>query len=64
MSVEQIAAKLMINELLPRLKRSGLDITRSPVTPQQLAVAAAAKHSGAWSTHDIRMRMDAAFENK
>lgn len=61
MSIPQSTANLMVNELLPRLKRSGMPIEKSPVTPEDMAILAAAKCLGVWSTHEIRLRMGERF---
>lgn len=54
----KIAANLIINELLPRLKRKGLKIESSPVTPAHINLMARFKHAGFLSTHSIRILMD------
>lgn len=52
-----IAATLMVNELLPRLKRKGLDITSSPVSAEVMADLSIRKFGG-MSTHEIRRCLD------
>lgn len=57
----RIASVLIINELLPRLKRAGLDIKDCPISPQELKAAAILKAAGLVSTMDIRFCMDEKF---
>ena len=59
----RLAAKLMLNELMPRLKRHGIPIMRSPVTPERLGIGVLAVYCGAWDTHHFRMKLDEAFND-
>ena len=62
-TLAQLAAKLMVNELMPRIKKSGAN----PLTPERFAIGVAAVHCGAWDTHELRMHLDEEFygaENK
>lgn len=63
-AVARIAANLILNELLPRLKKSGLDIDTSPVKPWQIAMASVLKHKGLVTTHEIRKCMEWSFQEK
>jgi Asp-tRNA(Asn)/Glu-tRNA(Gln) amidotransferase B subunit len=54
----QTAATLLVNELLPRLNRAGLDITKSPVLPGDLALLAMCKGDGLITTQQIRGILD------
>lgn len=56
----QIAATLILNELLPRLKKCGME--ESPIPPSVLMGMAYAKHEGVLDTYTIRRMMDAVFD--
>ena len=56
------AANLIIHELLPRLKKSGLGVENSPVTPSEIAVLAMVKDAAIFSHHEIRQLLDKAFD--
>lgn len=58
-STAQIAANLVLHELLPRLKKRDIEIANSPIPPEQIGEWTIAKHRGEVSTHEIRKRMDA-----
>jgi Asp-tRNA(Asn)/Glu-tRNA(Gln) amidotransferase B subunit len=58
MTENQIIANLIINELLPRLKRKGIKIQDSPITPKDLSALAKIKSLGIFTTHDIRLMLD------
>lgn len=53
---------MIINELLPRLKKSGISVEDSPVTPHEMAVLALVKDAGIFSHHEIRKLLDSAFD--
>ena len=59
--VASIAANLIINELTPRLKRSGIRIENSPVTPVDMRLLACLKYCDVLSTRDIRETLDEMF---
>ena len=58
----KIASTLLVHELYPRLKRLGIPIENSPISPFQVRVAAYCKHLKVWDTREIRRRFDEAFE--
>ncbi len=62
--VYQNVANLIINELMPRLARAGIEADASPVTPEQISIAALAKAYGVMDTHTIRRLMDEAFNKE
>ena len=57
-----IGARLIIHELMPRLKRANIEIQNSPISPEKVLLAATAKWCGAWDTHHIRQKFDEAFK--
>lgn len=57
------AANLIINELLPRLKKRNIEIEDSPVNPREIAALALAKDAGIISHHEIRKLLDGAFDS-
>ena len=57
----QLAAKLVLNELAPRLKKLGLNADKSPVTPETFGIGVLAVYCGAWDTHHFRIKLDEAF---
>ena len=59
--VVQIAANLIINELAPRLKRKGIKIEESPVSPLHIQAYACMKYCEIITTRDIREMLDEAF---
>jgi Asp-tRNA(Asn)/Glu-tRNA(Gln) amidotransferase B subunit len=54
----QVAANLILNELMPRLKKAGIEIQDCPIPPEILGIAAKLKHEGKLTTHEIRQWMD------
>ena len=56
-----IAANLIINEILPRCKKKGIDIKDSPVPPGLVHLAAIHKTLGI-TNKQIRMKFDKLFE--
>ena len=56
------AANLIIHELLPRLKKAGISVEDSPVTPHDMAVLAMVKDAGIFSHHEIRKLLDGVFD--
>lgn len=59
--IEKIANDLISRELAPRLKDVHGCQKSSPVGPQQIAVAAAALKTGAWTEKQVRKHLDKAF---
>lgn len=60
--IASIAANLMVNELLPRLKKNKIGIESSPISAEKMAEFAILKYAG-FSTREIRKLMDAAFDS-
>jgi Asp-tRNA(Asn)/Glu-tRNA(Gln) amidotransferase B subunit len=58
----QIAANLIINELLPRLSRHKIRIEDSPVPGTVIAALSIYKHEGKIDTHTIRRILDRFFQ--
>ena len=58
----RVAATLIINELLPRLRKMGCAIEDSPVPPGILACMAQLKCEGRLDTHSIRKILDTACQ--
>ena len=56
-----LTAKLLLNELAPRLKRAGLTPASSPVKPAALAFGVSCIDQGILSTHELRALLDEAF---
>ena len=56
--VNQIAATLIINELMPRLNRKKIKIENSPITPAEIRTLACLKYGEAVTTKDIREHLD------
>jgi hypothetical protein len=54
----EIAAIHLVNELLPRFKRAGISIERSPITPMQMGILARLEHSGYWTRYEVRRFLD------
>ena len=61
-ALNRLAAKLMINELLPRLKKHGLPITASPITAERFDIGVMAVYLGAWDTHHFRQKLNEVFD--
>lgn len=60
-NVVRIAASLMLNELLPRLRKAGKKITESPVSPQVMAELSILKAAG--MPHNVvRQVLDELFD--
>lgn len=57
-----VSTILMVNELLPRLKKCGLTIEQSPVTSEEMARLAAFKCAKLFNTHEIRQLLNERFE--
>ena len=57
----KLAAKLMLNELVPRLKKRGVTADKSPITPEKFGLGVLAVYCGAWDTHYFRMKLDEVF---
>ena len=57
----KIAINLLLNEILPRCKKKGIDIKDSPVPPGLVHLAAIHKTLGI-TTKQIRMKFDKYFE--
>lgn len=64
MGMEKEVAKVMINEIMPRLKKAKLDIKDCPVSPQQLAFLLSMKQEGHISHKTLRETLDKLFENR
>ena len=60
----RLAANLIINELLPRLEKAGIEINSSPVSPGDLSFLTDLKLKGVISTREIRQVLDTVFEKK
>ena len=60
-TLERVTAKLLLHEYLPRLKRRGIALKDSPVSPERFALGVAAVYCGAWDTRHFRMKLDEAF---
>ena len=56
-----VMAVLILEELLPRLKRSGIAIENSPITPWDIRCLGILKAKGIFTTHEIRQMMDGVF---
>jgi Asp-tRNA(Asn)/Glu-tRNA(Gln) amidotransferase B subunit len=60
-TVEQEAAKIILNELTPRLKKKKLEIKDSPIPPSVVSMLARAKFEG-WIDHaTLRLMLDVFF---
>ena len=55
---ERVAATLILEELVPRLKRRGLVIEDSPVSPDDVRWLALGKVRGLLTTAEIREMLD------
>jgi hypothetical protein len=53
-----VMAILLLEELFPRLKKRGIPVKDSPITPEHMAQAGLLKYYGLVTTRDIRKRMD------
>lgn len=54
----KVSANIILNDLMPRLNRAGIHISKSPITPQDVAGMAQLKLDGILSTHQIRNIID------
>ena len=62
-SFPAVVANLIVNELVPRLKKAGVGIEKSPVPPELITLFAALKIMGRVTTHEIRGWMDECFDS-
>lgn len=61
MNIEQRAARVLIHEIMPRLKRRKLTISQCPISVERLCIGIQALHCGAWDMHHFRQKLDEAF---
>lgn len=61
--VEKIADALIERHLAPRLREIHASQRHSPVTPGQVAMAAAAVKEGSWTEKDVKKHFDRMFDN-
>ena len=60
--LRKIANDLIRKELSPRLKEIRAPQSHSPVTPGQVAIAAAALKRGVWKEKDVKKHFDRMFD--
>jgi Asp-tRNA(Asn)/Glu-tRNA(Gln) amidotransferase B subunit len=64
MGMETEIVKLMMNEILPRLKKHNLEISECPVSPDALALLLSLKTQGRITHKTMRETLDKLFENR